>query len=543
MADRAFDYVIVGAGSAGCTLAYRLGEDPSVRVLVLEAGGWDLDPWIHIPLGWGRILQHRLHDWMYDAEPEPSVANRGVECARGKVVGGSSSTNAMAYVRGNRRDYDRWAERGLPGWSFAEVLPYFKRQESWAGGESAYRGGSGPLGTQPCRYEDPLVDAFGEAGKAAGFGWTEDYNGETQDGFARLQMTIRDGRRSSCATAYLRPALKRGNVTILTQAHTTRILFEGARAVGVEYVRDGQRLTARAAREVLCCGGVINSPQLLMLSGIGDPEALAAHGIPVRVALPGVGRNLQDHMSATILCARKEPGPFQAALRFDRIAASVVGAYLLGRGFASDVPGGVTAFLKTRPEADRPEIQFLFTAAPFGVGPWFPGVVKPFQDGFACRAVLLHPESRGRVSLASADPFAKPRIVQNFLSTEADLRTLIAGVKMARETLHRPELAPFLGREIAPGEGRGSDAEIEAHIRTTAITVHHPLGTCAMGPEGDAMAVVGPDLKVFGAEGLRVVDASVMPELPSGNINAAVVMIAERAADLIRGRQPLPAAA
>ncbi|MCS6930932.1 MAG: choline dehydrogenase [Acetobacteraceae bacterium] len=543
MAERAFDYVIVGAGSAGCTLAYRLGEDPSVRVLVLEAGGWDTDPWIHIPLGWGRILQHRLHDWMYDAEPEPAVANRAVECARGKVVGGSSSTNAMAYVRGNRRDYDRWAERGLRGWSFAEVLPYFKRQESWAGGESAYRGGSGPLGTQPCRYDDPLVEAFGEAGKAAGFGWTEDYNAETQDGFARLQMTIRNGRRASCASAYLRPALKRGNVRIRTQAHATRILFEGARAVGVEYVRDGQRLLARAEREVLCCGGVINSPQLLMLSGIGDPEALAAHGIPVRVALPGVGRNLQDHMSATILCARKEPGPFRAALRFDRIAASVLGAYLFGRGFAADVPGGVTAFLKTRPEADRPEIQFLFTAAPFGAGPWFPGVVKPFEDGFACRAVLLHPESRGSVSLASADPFAKPRIRQNFLSTDADLRTLIAGVRMARETLHRPELAPFLGREIAPGEGRGSDAGIEAHIRTTAITVHHPLGTCAMGPEGDPMAVVGPDLRVRGVEGLRVVDASVMPELPSGNINAAVVMIAERAADLIRGRAPLAAAA
>jgi choline dehydrogenase/4-pyridoxate dehydrogenase len=540
--DATQDYVIVGAGSAGCTLAFRLGEDPNVRVLVLEAGGWDHDPWIHIPLGWGRILQHRLHDWMYDAEPEPSVANRAVECARGKVVGGSSSTNAMAYVRGNRRDYDRWAERGLPGWGYADALPYFKRQESWAGGEDAYRGAAGPLGTQPCRYQDPLVEAFGEAGKSAGFGWTDDYNGATQDGFGRLQMSIRDGRRSSCATAYLKPALKRGNVRILTQAHATSIVFEGNRAVGVEYVHDGQRHVARAAREVLCCGGVINSPQLLMLSGIGDPDALAAHDIPVRAALPGVGRNLQDHMSATILCARKEPGPFQAALRFDRIATSVISAYLLGKGFASDVPGGITAFLKTRSDADRPEIQFLFTAAPFGVGPWFPGIVPPFRDGFACRAVLLHPESRGEVALASADPFAKPRLRQNFLSTDSDLKTLIAGVQMARETLHRPELAPFLGKEIAPGDGRGTDADIEAHIRTTAITVHHPLGTCAMGPDSDPMAVVGADLRVRGVEGLRVVDASVMPDLPSGNINAAVVMIAERASDLIRGRAPLPAA-
>lgn len=537
-----FDHIIVGAGSAGCTLAYRLGEDPGVRILVLEAGGWDHDPLIHIPLGWGRILQYRLHDWMYDAEPEPSVANRAVECARGKVVGGSSSTNAMAYVRGNRRDYDRWAAHGLPGWSFAEVLPYFKRQESWEGGESDYRGGNGPLGTQACRYRDPLVEAFGEAGKASGFGWTDDYNGAKQEGFARLQMTIRNGRRASCATAYLRPALKRGNVVVRTQAHVTRILFSGTRAIGVEYVQDGERRVARAEGEVLCCGGVINSPQLLMLSGIGDPDHLAAHGIAVLVPLPGVGRNLQDHMSATILCARKEPGPFRAALRFDRIAWSLASAYLFGKGFASDVPGGITAFLKTQPDAERPEIQFLFTAAPFGVGPWFPGIVKPFEDGFACRAVLLHPESRGQVTLASADPFAKPRIRQNFLAAEADLRTLIAGVKMARETLHRPEMAPFLGREIAPGGGRSSDSDIEAHIRTTAITVHHPAGTCAMGPQEDPMAVVGPDLRVRGVEGLRVVDASVMPELPSGNINAAVIMIAERAADLIRGRPPLPRA-
>ena len=248
-------------------------------------------------------------------------------------------------------------------------------------------------------------------------------------------------------------------------------------------------------------------------------------------------------MSATILCARKEPGPFQAALRFDRVAMSVACAYLFGTGFAADVPGGITAFLKTRREAERPEIQLLFTAAPFGVGPWFPGLVAPFRDGFACRAVLLHPESRGEVTLASADPFAKPRLRQNFLSTAADLKTLIEGVRMARETLHRPEVAPFLGKEIAPGEGRGSDADIEAHIRSTAITVHHPAGTCAMGPDSDPMAVVGPDLRVRGVDGLRVVDASVMPDLPSGNINAAVVMIAERASDLIRGRAPLPAAA
>lgn len=533
----AHDYVIVGAGSAGCTLAHRLSEDPGARVLVLEAGGWDRDPWIHIPLGWGRILQFRLHDWGYDCEPEENVANRRVECARGKVVGGCSSTNAMAYVRGNRGDFDRWAESGLPGWDYAGVLPYFRRQESWAGGADAYRGGEGPLGTQFCSYKDPLVDAFAEAGRGAGFAWTEDYNGAQQEGFGRLQMTIRNGRRHSAASAYLRPALKRGNVEIQVHAHATRLVFEGTRCIGVEYRQDGQLRVARAAREVICAGGVINSAQLLMLSGIGDPEELSPFGIAARVALPGVGRNLQDHVSASLVWARSEPGPFQAALRLDRIGPSVISAYLLGKGFASDVPGGVTAFLRSEASAPWPDLQYLFTAAPFGVGPWFPGWRKPFPDGFACRTVLLQPESRGRVRLASADPFAAPRIHQNFLATDGDWRRLRQGIRMLREVMAQSSIAPFIGREIAPG--RDGDDATDAHIRNTAITVHHPLGTCAMGPASDPMAVVDPELRVHGTEGLRVVDASVMPRAVSGNINAAVIMIAERAADLIRGRQLL----
>jgi choline dehydrogenase/4-pyridoxate dehydrogenase len=532
----AHDYVIIGAGSAGCTLANRLTEDPAVRVLLLEAGGWDRDPWIHIPLAWARMLQDRAHDWGYDCEPEESVGNRHVECARGRVVGGSSSTNAMAYVRGNRLDYDRWAASGLPGWDYASTLPYFKRQETWSGGEDAYRGGAGPLGTQPCVYQDPLVESFAEAGRTAGFGWTDDYNGAEQQGFGRMQMTIRGGRRSSTATAYLKPAMKRGRVDVLVRAQATRLVFEGSRCVGVEYRRDGQTLVARAGREVICAGGVVNSPQLLMLSGIGDPDALAAQGIAPRIALPGVGRNLQDHMSATLIYARSAPGPFHAALRLDRIARSVIEAYLFGTGFASDVPGGITAFLKSESAAPVPDIQFLFTAAPFGAKPWFPGWRKPFQDGFACRAVLLHPESRGRISLASADPLAAPRIQQNFLSTDADRRRMRQGVRMAREALTQPCMQPYIGREVAPGSARISDAEIDAHIRNTAITVHHPLGTCAMGADSDAMAVVDGALRVRGVEGLRVVDASVMPDLVSGNINAAVVMIAERAADLILGR-------
>jgi choline dehydrogenase-like flavoprotein len=528
-----YEYIVIGAGSAGCVLANRLTEDGAARVLLLEAGGRDTHPYIHIPLGLGMMHKSRMFDWGYDSEPEPALNGRRIEAMRGKVLGGSSSINVMAFTRGDPADYERWAQSGALGWSYADVLPYFKRVESWEDGETAFRGGHGPIRVEWAKTQDPLFDAWIDAAKGCGYPHVQDYNAGSHEGFGRSQYSIRNGRRSSAASAYLRPALKRPNLTLETNALTTRILVEGTRATGVEYFRGGQTLRASANSEVIVSAGAFNTPQILMLSGIGPAGHLREIGVTPLLDLP-VGKNLQDHVAALIMYSRPAAGPFRDAMRFDRMALGMLSAYAFGTGPATVVPGGLHAFIKTRPELAVPDIEFMFRGAPTNAALWFPLVRRAYEDGFGIRPTLLHPESRGEVKLASSDPRASPRIFLNLLTAASDLTALREGFKRARGVAEKKPLDPYRGVETSPGERVKTDAEIDAWLKKVVVTAHHPASTCPMGTRADC--VLDPQMRVRGVERLRVVDASAMPDLVSAHINATVLMMAEKAADLIRGR-------
>ncbi len=521
--SKTYDYIIVGAGSAGCVLAARLTEDLRTRVLLLEAGGEGGAKEIRIPAAFSKLFKTPV-DWNFATEPEPHLHDRRLYWPRGKVLGGSGAINAMIYVRGNRADYDYWRDLGNAGWGFADVLPYFKKSENQERGGSEYHGVGGPVNVADLRYVNPLTRAFLAAAEEIGIASNVDFNGAEQDGAALYQVTQKNGGRWSASDGYLQPARERSNLTVVTGAHAARVLMEGKRAVGVAFLCGGVMEQARAGGEVILAGGTVNSPQLLMLSGIGPADELKAAGISAIHDLPGVGKNLQDHpmVSVGYLCTQK---------------ISLDGAETLGNflrwlvwrngPLASNV-AEAGLFLRTRLGLAVPDLQLLFGPAYYRGH----GLVRRKEHCFGFGPTLITPESRGEVSLRTANPLDAPAIRANYLATDADLRTLIAGVRLARRLAHTKAFDRYRGAELHPGATQNSDAEISEFLRNELETLYHPVGTCKMG--NDALAVVDARLRVRGIERLRVVDASIMPRVPGGNTNAPVMMIAEKVAEMIR---------
>jgi choline dehydrogenase len=518
-----FDYIIVGAGSAGCVLAARLAEDPKTRVLLLEAGGSDTAQNIRIPAAFSKLFKSE-YDWAFYTESQPQLFNRRLYWPRGKGLGGSSSINAMIYVRGHRNDYDEWAATGNAGWGFADALPRFKKSEHNERGASEFHATGGPLNVADQHSLHRLSRVFLKACGDASIRSNSDFNGAEQEGAGFFQVTQKNGRRWSAADAFLRPALARPNLTVLTGAHASRILFNGRRATGVAYLRNGSAMEEQAAREIILCGGAVQSPQLLLLSGIGPADYLKQQGIPQLIELTGVGENLQDHIAVPIVfrCTRR------TGLHRSETLFNLLRWRIFGGGPLTSIVAEAGAFVKTRPDLAQPDIQLLFAPA-FYIDH---GFTQPAGDGFSIGVTLLRPRSRGNVRLCSTDAQEGPMIRANYLSDHADVAPLVAGIKLARRIAHSKAFDPFRGEEMMPGPKVQSDDEIAIAARKTAETLYHPVGTCRMG--NDDRAVVDERLRVRGLEGLRVADASVMPAIVGGNTNAPTMMIAEKAAEMIR---------
>ena len=530
-----FDYVIVGAGSAGCVLADRLTEDGRHSVLVLENGGSDRSVFIQMPAALSIPMNMPRYNWFYHTEPEPMLNGRRLHTPRGKVLGGSSSINGLVYVRGNALDFDGWQEQGARGWAYRDVLPYFRRAERRAGGGDVYRGDSGKLWTTTGTMENPLNPAWIEAGRQAGYPLTADMNGFQQEGFGPMDMTVANGRRCSAARAYLRPAMRRNNLDVRTHCFVTRILFEGRRAVGVSYRRGGTDHTIRARREVIVSGGPINTPQLLKLSGIGPRAELSQLGIPVVHELPGVGENLQDHLEFYFQVASREP--ITLFKHMNPLGKALIGARWLlahdGLGATNHFEAG--GFIRSRPGVRYPDIQYHFL--PMAVS--YDGTSLAREHGFQAHVGPMRSKSRGWVRLASPDPFEKPRILFNYLSHPDDWVEMRACMRLTREVFAQPAFDRFRGREIQPGDAVQSDEQIDEFVREKVESAYHPSCSCRMGDVNDPLAVVDPETRVRGVEALRVVDSSIMPSITTGNLNAPTIMLAEKAADHILGRNPL----